>query len=87
MSTEGVIYPELSYQIMQAVFEVHNQLGPGFLENIYEAALVRELELQGIPFAQQMPVQIEYKGRLIVNTALIWLSTIRSFWNSRQFLN
>jgi hypothetical protein len=38
-----VIYPELSYRIMKAVFEVHNQLGPGFSEEIYQNALVSEL--------------------------------------------
>jgi len=32
----NVLYAELSYKLMAAVFEVHNQLGPGFTENIIE---------------------------------------------------
>ena len=36
---EEIIEKELSYKIMKAAFEVHNQLGPGFLENIYEEAM------------------------------------------------
>jgi len=46
---QEIIYPDLSYQIMQAVFEVHNQLGPGFLERIYENALAHELEIMALP--------------------------------------
>lgn len=30
----NIIYPELSYEIMGAIFEVHKELGPGFLESI-----------------------------------------------------
>jgi hypothetical protein len=37
-----VIYPNLSYRIMEIIFEVHNQLGPGFTENIYEKAIIKE---------------------------------------------
>ncbi|MCB8943169.1 MAG: GxxExxY protein [Ardenticatenaceae bacterium] len=59
------MYPELSYQIMEAVFEVHNTLGPGFVEQIYEEALTFELRLREIPFSRQKPVQIYYKGQLI----------------------
>jgi GxxExxY protein len=59
---EVVVYPELSYRIMQAVFEVHNQLGPGFTDDIYEAALVIEFEAQHIPFKRQSPIQVHYKG-------------------------
>lgn len=40
-----IIFRELSYQIMQAVFEVHNTLGPGFMESVYEEALACELEI------------------------------------------
>jgi hypothetical protein len=40
---EDVVYPELSYKLMGIAFEIHNILGPGFSENIYEAAFVKEL--------------------------------------------
>ena len=59
------MYPELSYSIMKAVFEVHNHLGPGFTEDIYENALAMELELQGIPFERQKQIQVHYKGRFV----------------------
>ena len=50
---------------MEAVFEVHNQLGPGFSENIYEQALMAELALRDIPFTQQKVIRFEYKGKPI----------------------
>jgi len=52
----------LSGKIIGAAIEVHKHLGPGLLENAYEACLCRELELRGIPFQRQYPVNIEYKG-------------------------
>jgi len=39
MENEKIIYRELSYKVMEVVFEVHNTLGPGFVESIYEEAL------------------------------------------------
>ncbi len=39
-NSTNIIYRDLSYQIMAAVFEVHKVLGPGFLESIYEKALI-----------------------------------------------
>ncbi len=38
-----IIEKELSYLVMQAAFEVHSHLGPGFPEVLYEEAMVREL--------------------------------------------
>ncbi len=32
---KNLLYPELSYKILEIAFEVHNQLGPGFTEDIY----------------------------------------------------
>ena len=58
---EKVIYADLSYKIMNAVFEVHNQLGPGFTESIYERALVVELENRNIAFEAQKEIEIVYK--------------------------
>ncbi len=50
---QKVLYADLSYRVMEAVFEVHNQLGPGFTENIYERALIFELEKKGIAYEVQ----------------------------------
>ena len=60
-----MIYRELSYQVMEAVFEVHNMPGPGFVEGVYEKALSHELELRGIPFNRQETVTVTYKGQTI----------------------
>lgn len=45
-----------------AAVEVHKELGPGFLESIYEEALKVELSKNELDFASQMEVQIEYLG-------------------------
>ena len=60
---DGVLYADLSYEIMNAVFEVHNQLGPGFTENIYERALMVELEKRNLAYEAQKEIEIVYKGQ------------------------
>jgi GxxExxY protein len=60
-----VLYPELSFDIMGAVYEVHKQLGPGFSEDLYERALTLELVARQIPFEQQKTIQVNYKGQLL----------------------
>jgi len=63
MSNEVVlIEKELSYTIMQAAFEVHNTLGPGFPEKIYEEAMARELSTRGVEIERQKQVIVYYKG-------------------------
>jgi GxxExxY protein len=52
----------LSNQIIGAAIKVHKELGPGFLESIYEEALKVELSNNELDFASQMEVQIEYLG-------------------------
>ena len=44
-----------------AAIEVHRELGPGFLESVYEDALVVELGMRGIPFERQVLVEVRYK--------------------------
>jgi len=60
-----VLYPELSYRIMEAVFEVHNRLGPGFTEEIYQRALIAEFESREIPFENQKNITILYREKAI----------------------
>ena len=50
---------------VDAALEVHRQLGPGLLESAYEACFAHELELRGIRFQRQLPVPLNYKGRLV----------------------
>jgi len=53
---------EISAQIIGASIAVHKQLGPGFLESIYEEALAIELDFLRIPYERQKPIQIFYRN-------------------------
>ena len=55
----------LTEGVLAAVFEVSNTLGAGFLEKVYERALLRELDLRGIPATAQAPFGVTYKGQPI----------------------
>src|SRR5580658_297815 len=57
----------LSEKVIGAIFEVANTLGTGFLEKVYERALVRELRLRGIRVEAQVPVEVSYKGESVGN--------------------
>ncbi|SRR6266568_1019346 len=58
----NVILKDLSFQIMAAAFEVHNTLGFGFLENVYEKALLKEFHLRGIRAEAQREMKVFYKN-------------------------
>ena len=57
-------YPhkELTRKIIGAAMELHNTLGCGFLESVYEEALAVEFRLQEIEFERQKPLDVFYKG-------------------------
>jgi GxxExxY protein len=58
----NLLYKDLTYKIIGAALEVHNVLGPGFLESVYQTALAHELELRGIAITEQARLQVAYKG-------------------------
>ena len=60
-----LVYKEESYKIIGACLEVHNELGPGFLEPVYQEALELEFDIQKIPFRREVPLPIKYKGALL----------------------
>jgi GxxExxY protein len=49
-------------RVIGAAFEVSNVLGPGFLEKVYERALLKELASQGIEARRQVGLPVSYKG-------------------------
>jgi GxxExxY protein len=53
---------ELTYRINGAIFEVNRELGTGFLEKVYEKALLVELMRRGIKCEHQVPITVKYKG-------------------------
>ena len=60
-----VLFPNESYKIVGAVYEVHKHLGPGLLEKVYQEALEQEFLLQGIPFEREKEFEIIYKGKVL----------------------
>jgi GxxExxY protein len=56
---------DVTYAIGGAVFEVNRVLGTGFLEKVYENALVLELKSRGLKVQAQVPFQVKYKGTLV----------------------
>ena len=56
---------QLSYVVRGCVYEVYRQLGCGYLEKVYERALLRELSLQGLNAERQVPFKISYKNEII----------------------
>ena len=62
MTTEKLLFAELTYKVRGAIFKVYNQLGFGHKENIYLRALAHELTKQEIPFEQEKPLNVIYDG-------------------------
>jgi GxxExxY protein len=57
-----IIYEKESYQIIGASLEVHKELGPGFLEAVYQEALTIEFSKQSIPFCREKELRLYYKN-------------------------
>jgi len=56
---------ELTRTIIGCAYKVHNALGPGFLEKVYENAMRIELEKLGLAVKQQQPVNVIYDGHFV----------------------
>ena len=54
---------DLTYLINGAIFEVNRGLGAGFLEKVYENALLLELNERGLRAENQVPIKVKYKGK------------------------
>lgn len=61
----GLLYPELSYQVVGAIFAVWKELGPAFKESVYQKAIAREFTKRDIFHKSQKQIQIFYDGQKI----------------------
>jgi len=75
-------------KIIKCAIEVHKTLGPGFLENIYESALIYEMKQQGLKAENQKVISIFYKGivigehrldLLVENEVIVENKTVKEF--------
>ncbi len=57
-----LLHPELSYRLVGILYKVYNELGGGYQERIYQAAIRRELSKQKIIFIEEAWVDLLYDG-------------------------
>ena len=60
-----ILYKELGYQVQGAMRAVYFSLGPGFREQTYRRAVMKELEKRGLPFETEKAIEITYAGEMI----------------------
>jgi GxxExxY protein len=63
----------LSERVIAAAVEVHRFFGPGHVDYLYQDALCRELELQGVGYEEEVPIAVNYKGTVIDCAAILEL--------------
>ena len=62
---EKIVYKDLSYKVVGLAMEVHNKLGYGFLEKVYENALMVLLRREGIDAKQQVPLTVYFESEIV----------------------
>jgi GxxExxY protein len=78
---EWEILDGLVERVVGAVYEVANVLGAGFLEKVYERALMRELGLRGLNVRSQVAFPVGYKGQRVGEYMADLLVEERLSWN------
>ena len=79
---------QLAHAVIGAAIDVHREIGPGFLESVYQNALCYELSLRNIKYVSQAPVSVMYKGRsvgegridiLVENRLIVELKAVEAY--------
>lgn len=63
-----LLYEAETYRIRGAVFEVYRNMGPGFLEAVYQECLAIEFTTSEVPFQALKPLELRYKGEPLQQT-------------------
>lgn len=62
-----LLYQDITKIIVDSAYEVHRLLGSGYLEKVYENALIKELEIRKLKCGQQIPLEVYYKDYVVGN--------------------
>ena len=65
MNASAEYLNELSSVILKSAIAVHQEMGPGLLEGVYQQCMILELRNRGLIVNQMIPVQLSYKGTSI----------------------
>jgi GxxExxY protein len=68
MENNKKLFKDESYKIIGACMQVHNNLGPGFLEAVYEEALEKEFLMLNLPYLKQAKLNIYYNNEKLDKT-------------------
>lgn len=67
LKRKDIIYPELSYKLVGALYNVHTEMGYGFLERYYQKGIAAELKRNNINFQEQVKVELIIGGESIAS--------------------
>lgn len=62
-----MLYEDLTSKILESCFEVSNELGVGYLESVYEKALLIALRQKGLKAESQIPLQVKFREEVVGN--------------------
>lgn len=93
-----MLYKEITGQILEGCFEVSKELGIGFIESVYEKALMVALKQKGLKVKRQVPLKVKFRGvivgdfdadLLVEDKILVELKAVSGFANEHfaQILN
>ena len=76
----------LAERVLDAAFEVHRDVGPGFGERCYEAAMAIELGLRGVPFLRQPVITLRFKASRLTLGLLLNFNVRRLVMGMRRVI-
>ena len=82
------LHSDITEKIIKQAYYVHNTLGFGFLEKVYENSLVKKLKEEGLDVKQQYPIKVNFEGTivgdyfadiLVENKVIVELKSVKKF--------
>lgn len=93
MGVDQLPHPDVTGRVIEAAYEVHNEMGFGFLESVYENCLMLAIRERRIAVENQVPVDVHYHGSqvghfvadlLVADTVLVELKSVRNLVESHE---